>query len=57
MKNTKLHSEFLQNEVNVENLLNDYKTMDRNRFFENSKLLREYLQNGSSKNMAAIIKN
>lgn len=57
IRNEQLHSEFLQNDVNVENLLNDYKTMDKNRFFENSKLLREYLKNGSSKNMASIIKN
>lgn len=57
MRKKQLHSEFLQNEVSVDNLLNDYKTFDRELFFENSKFLREYLKEGSSKNMAAIIKN
>jgi lipid-A-disaccharide synthase len=41
----------------VENLLNDYESMDKKLFFENSKLLREYLQNGSSKNVSRIIQN
>ncbi|AXK49704.1 lipid-A-disaccharide synthase [Aliarcobacter trophiarum LMG 25534] len=57
MGRKQLHSEFLQNEVSVENLLYDYKTFDKNLFFENSKLLREYLKYGSSRNMATIIKN
>lgn len=52
-----LHSEFLQENVTVENLLNDYKNLNKEQFFENSKLLREYLKNGSSQNMAQIIKN
>ena len=57
MTNKKLHSEFLQNEVSVENLLKDYKTLNRDLFFENSKLLRVYLKHGSSRNVASIIKN
>ena len=57
MTNKKLHSEFLQNEVSVENLLKDYKNLDRELFFENSKLLRVYLKHGSSRNVASIIKN
>lgn len=52
-----LHSEFLQEKVTVENLLNDYKNLDKKQFFENSKILREYLKNGSSKMVAQIIKN
>ena len=52
-----IHSEFLQEQVTVENLLNDYDSMDKKLFFENSKLLREYLQNGSSKNVSRIIQN
>ena len=32
MTNKKLHSEFLQNEVSVENLLKDYKNLDRELF-------------------------
>ena len=52
-----LHNEFLQENVTVENLLNDYKNLDKKQFFENSKLLREYLKRGSSKMVAQIIKN
>ena len=52
-----LHSEFLQENVTVENLFNDYNTLNKEQFFNNSKLLREYLKNGSSENMAQIIKN
>jgi lipid-A-disaccharide synthase len=52
-----LHSEFLQEKVTVENLLNDYKNLDKKQFFENSKILRDYLKNGSSKMVAQIIKN
>ena len=47
----------LQEDVNVENLLNDYKNLDKKLFFENSKILREYLKNGSSQNVARIIQN
>lgn len=52
-----LHSEFLQENVNLENLLNDYNNLDKKSFFNNSKLLRDYLKNGSSQNVAKIIKN
>jgi lipid-A-disaccharide synthase len=52
-----LHSEFLQENVNVDNLLYDYKNMDKELFFHNSKLLRDYLKNGSSQNVAKIIQN
>jgi lipid-A-disaccharide synthase len=57
MGRTQIHSEFLQENVTVKNLLNDYKNMDKNKFFDDSKQLREYLRNGSSKNVAQIIKN
>ena len=52
-----LHSEFLQENVTVENLLNDYNNLDKKSFFNNSKLLRDYLKNGSSQNVAKIIQN
>jgi len=52
-----LHSEFLQENVTVENLFNDYINLDKKLFFENSKNLRDYLQNGSSQNVAQIIIN
>jgi lipid-A-disaccharide synthase len=57
MGKTPLHSEFLQESVTVKNLLKDYNNMDKNLFFENSKLLKEYLKNGSSQNVARIIQN
>ena len=52
-----LHSEFLQENVSLDNLLNDYKNMNKKLFFENSRLLRDYLKNGSSQNVAKIIQN
>ena len=52
-----LHNEFLQENVTLENLLNDYLTMNKEEFFNNSKILREYLKNGSSQNVAKIIQN
>jgi len=52
-----IHSEFLQEKVTVENLLNDYNTMNKEKFLENSLILREYLQNGSSQNVAKMIQN
>ena len=39
MGKEKLHSEFLQNEVTVENLLKDYESLNKEQFFINSKLL------------------
>ena len=57
MGRTQLHNEFLQDEVSVENLLNDYKNMNKKLFFENSQILREYLKSGSSQNVAKIIQN
>lgn len=52
-----LHNEFLQENVTLENLLNDYQNMNKEEFFNNSKILREYLKNGSSQNVAKIIQN
>ena len=52
-----LHSEFLQEDVSLNNLLNDYENMNKKLFFENSKLLRDYLKNGSSQNVSKIIQN
>ena len=57
MGKTALHSEFLQENVSLDNLLNDYKNMNKKLFFDNSKVLREYLKNGSSQNVAKIIQN
>ncbi|MDD3060020.1 MAG: lipid-A-disaccharide synthase [Sulfurimonas sp.] len=50
-----MHPEFLQEKVTVKNLLEAYWEYDRSTFLENSKTLRAYLQNGSSKNVARMI--
>ena len=51
-----IHKEFIQDEVEVLSLYNEYKTLNTIQFLENSKILREYLKFGSSKNVATIIK-
>lgn len=50
-----IHKEFLQEMVTVENILQEYHTMNREKFFNDSKLLHEYLQHGSSKMVAQLI--
>ena len=50
-----IHKEFIQNEVTTENLLNEYHTMNKEKFLQNSLMLRNYLKSGSSKNVSAII--
>jgi len=52
-----MHPELIQDEVNLKNLLDLYNKYDRSRFLEDSKKLREYLHNGSSKNVAKIIQS
>ncbi len=56
LNQTKYHSEYLQEDVNVVNLLNEYKNTDRQKFIGNSKILREYLGHGSSETVARHIK-
>ena len=55
MSKNPIHKEFFQEDVNVENLLNEYKNMNRENYLNNSEILREYLKQGSSKNVANII--
>jgi lipid-A-disaccharide synthase len=57
MGKSAIHKEFFQEEVTSKNLLDEYTNMNKNRFLDNSKVLREYLKNGSSKNVAQIIQN
>ena len=52
-----LHKEFIQEEVTIDNLFNEYTNININKFLENSKILREYLKHGSSSNVASIIQN
>jgi len=54
-KDKALHPEFIQDDVTVENLLQAYKSYDRESFLKNSQSLRTYLQHGSSKRVAEII--
>ena len=55
-KNIQLHPEYLQDEVTVENLVEGFKNYDRSKFLENSQILREYLEHGSSARVAELIK-
>ncbi len=56
-KKTQMHPEFLQDEVTTENLVEAFNTYKRERFLQNSQILREYLQHGSSQRVAQIIQN
>ncbi len=51
-----LHSEYLQEDVTVENLLKEYENLNREKFFENSKRLREILSHGSRDEMIKLIR-
>jgi lipid-A-disaccharide synthase len=52
-----IHKELIQNDVTIKNLLDEYQDIDKNRFLNNSKILRTYLKNGSSKTVADIVNN
>ncbi len=47
-----MHPEFIQEEANAKNLLQSFKTFDTQKFVENTKILREYLKQGSAKEVA-----
>jgi len=53
--NSTLHNELLQEEVTVDNLLKEYYNTDQKIFTDKAKELREYLDHGSSENVAKII--
>lgn len=50
-----LHVEFLQEEVSVKNLLEEYNYMDRKLFFEEALKLRQILAHGSCQEMIRLI--
>jgi len=52
-----IHEELFQEKVTADSLYEEYTLMDRERFFQNSQLLRNYLQNGSSSKVAQIIQD
>jgi lipid-A-disaccharide synthase len=49
------HKEFVQDDVTIDNLLEAYNNQDNQDFLIKSNALKEYLQNGSSQNVANII--
>lgn len=51
-----IHPEFIQNEVNAQNLYNAYQQMDTEAFFKDASHLRELLGHGSAKRVSQIIK-
>jgi len=53
----KLHPEFIQTEVNAQNLYNAYQQMDKTAFFNDARALRELLGHGSAARMSNIIKD
>jgi lipid-A-disaccharide synthase len=53
--NTTLHNELLQEQVTVDNLILEYENTNREIFAQKAKELRDYLQHGSSKNVAQIL--
>lgn len=50
-----IHKEFIQTDVTIDNLMNEYENIDQEKFLKNSVLLREYLDSGSSATVASII--
>lgn len=50
-----LHVELLQEDVTVENLLEEYNKIDKEKFFENSKKLHAILRHGSRDTMLKLI--
>jgi len=52
-----IHKELFQENVTADSLYEEYSNMDREKFFQNSQVLRDYLQNGSSLKVAQIIQN
>ncbi|MDD5405682.1 MAG: lipid-A-disaccharide synthase [Sulfurovaceae bacterium] len=52
---TILHDELLQNDVTVKNLLDSYHKTDKAIFAKSAKELRDYLDHGSSQNVAKIL--
>lgn len=52
---SELNPEFLQEQVNVDNLYNAYNKYDYKAFFDKVDFLKEYLKFGSAKNLAKIL--
>jgi len=55
MNKEPIHKEFIQDDVTLNNLFDGYKNIDNTKFLNNAKILRDYLKNGSSYNVAKIL--
>ncbi|MDO7253828.1 lipid-A-disaccharide synthase [Helicobacter cappadocius] len=53
---TRLHQELVQEDLNCENLINAYESINREKFLIESEKIREYLRHGSAENIANWIK-
>ncbi len=53
----RLHTELIQKECNVSNLIKAYEEMDKEAFFKKANLLKKYLAHGSAQNVAKYILN
>ncbi len=56
-KNRKLNIELLQDEVTVDRLIYEFNNTDREKFFQDTQSIREYLSHGSAESVARIISN
>ncbi|MEA1916734.1 MAG: lipid-A-disaccharide synthase [Campylobacterota bacterium] len=54
-KNDTIHPELIQDDVNSENLYNEFINYNKNEFLFKAKELRGYLKEGSSKNVAKLL--
>jgi len=52
-----MHPEIIQKNVTVQNLYKVYENYNREKFLENSQILRDYLQYGSAKNVARALES
>ena len=57
MGKNSIHKEFIQKDVTVQNLINEYHKRDINLSLKNSKILKDYLRFGSAKNVSDIIED
>ncbi len=55
LKRDPLHPELIQEELNLTNLIENFKKFNREKFINESKILRDYLKYGSAQNVAKII--
>jgi lipid-A-disaccharide synthase len=52
-----MHKEFIQEEASANNLLNEFNNFNYTKYLDNSKVLKEYLNSGSAKEVAKVIES